>query len=453
MNDPDADPLGIIIILILILVLTYVNAFFAAAEMAVVSVRKDKLKKLVESGNRKAKTLEKLTKQPTKFLSTIQVAITLAGFLSSAIAGSKLSVHMVSFFAWLGIAISETLAMVLVTFILSYFTLIFGELVPKRIALKNPEKVALRSARTISILMIITAPFVRLLSASTYLVLRLTKNHIQTEEEKVTEEEVRSMIITGHIEGVFNEEEKEMLEGVFRFNDLTAESIMTPRIDVFALNIDKPIQDYISEIIDEGFSRIPVYQRDIDNIVGILHIKDFLKEAHEKGFDNVKIDSIIREPYFVPEHIKIDVLFNEMKTTGNQIAILIDEYGGSVGIVTIEDLVEEIVGNIYDEYDEVDQSIQTIDENTYLVDGAIPIQDLNRQLKLNLEENNEDYDTLGGLIISILGYIPPKSFQEEIEYKNIKLKVHKIKANRIEQILLTILPVEEPQEEEHYEDY
>lgn len=453
MNDPDADPLGIIIILILILVLTYVNAFFAAAEMAVVSVRKDKLKKLVESGNKKAKTLEKLTKQPTKFLSTIQVAITLAGFLSSAIAGSKLSVHMVSFFALFGIAISETLAMVLVTLILSYFTLIFGELVPKRIALKNPEKVALRSARTVSIIMVITAPFVRLLSASTYFVLRLTKNHIQTEEEKVTEEEVRSMIITGHIEGVFNEEEKEMLEGVFRFNDLTAESIMTPRIDVFALNIDKPIQDYISEIIDEGFSRIPVYQRDIDNIIGILHIKDLLKEAHEKGFENVKLDSIIREPYFVPEHIKIDVLFNEMKKTGNQIVILIDEYGGSVGIVTIEDLVEEIVGNIYDEYDEVDQSIQTIDLNTYLVDGAIPIQDLNRQLKLNLEENNEDYDTLGGLIISILGYIPPKNFQEEIEYKNLKFKIHKIKANRIEQILLTILPVEEPQEEEDYEDF
>ena len=297
---------------------------------------------------------------------------------------------------------------------------------------------ALRSARVVNIMAIISTPFVRLLESSTNLVLKLTGKHKPTAEEKITEDEIRSLIITGHIEGVIKEEEREMLENVFRFDDLTAAAIMTPRINVFAINIEKPLNEYIDEIIARGFTRIPIYERDIDNIIGILHVKDLLREGRNKGFDNINLHDIMRKPYFVPEYMKIDVLFRNMQKTKNQIAILIDEYGGSVGIVTIEDLVEEIVGNIYDEYDIVDESIQAIDEKTYLVDAGIQIQDLNRHLKLKLDENNEEYDTLGGMVINMLGYIPTEAYKEEITYDNLVLKVHKVNANRIEEILLTI---------------
>jgi putative hemolysin len=296
----------------------------------------------------------------------------------------------------------------------------------------------LRSACIINIMAIISTPFVRLLEASTNLVMKLTGMNKPTADEKVTEDEIRSLIVTGHIEGVIKEEEKELLENVFRFDDLTAAAIMTPRINVFAINIDKPLSEYIDEIIARGFSRVPVYERDIDNIIGILHVKDLLREGRSKGFNNIKLRDIMRKPYFVPEYMKIDILFRNMQKTKNQIAILIDEYGGSVGIVTIEDLVEEIVGNIYDEYDAVDETIQPIDDKTYLVDAGIQIQELNRRLKLHLEENNEEYDTLGGMVIYLLGYIPTEAYQDEINYDNLVLKVHKVNANRIEEILLTI---------------
>lgn len=455
--DTDADPLGVnmILILVLIVILTLVNAFFASAEMAVVSVRKDKIKKFIEQGNKKAKTLAKLTKEPTKFLSTIQVAITLAGYLSSATAGSQLSGSVVLLFSKININMKESVAMIIVTLILSYFSLVFGELVPKRIALRNPEKVALRSAGVINGLMYFTSPFVKLLSGSTNIVLRILGQKKQTDEEKVSEDEIRSMIVTGHIEGLINEDEKDMFDSIFKFDDKIAESIMTPRTNVFALNVEKPVHLSLKQIISEGYSRIPVYEGDIDNIIGILNVKDLLKAASEVGFKNIKLRDIIRQPYFVPSYIKINLLFKNMKESNNQIAILIDEYGGSVGIVTIEDLVEEIVGNIYDEYDEEDKSIQKIDDNNYVVDASIPIQDINRTLKLNIDETNEDYDTIGGLIISILGFIPDESYEEEIEYDNLVFKIHKLSNNRIDEVMLTIKPKEEKEQddEEYYEDY
>jgi len=446
MDTSDADPHELFLILILILVLTLVNAFFASAEMAVVSLNKKQLKNMVIAGNKRAVILDKLVRRPTRFLSTIQVGITLAGFMSSAFAGANLSVHTVAIVSNVGIKISTVVATVIVTLILSYITLIFGELYPKRIALRNPEKVALRSARIIYFFAVLATPFVKLLEISTNFILKITGMNKPSESEKVTEDEIRSLIITGHIEGVINENEKEMLESIFRFDDLTADAIMTPRINVFAINIEKPLNEYIDEIINRGFTRIPVYERDIDDIIGILHVKDLFREARKSGFDNIDIKEIMRKPYFVPEYMKIDVLFRNMQKTKNQIAILIDEYGGSVGIVTIEDVVEEIVGNIYDEYDEIDTSIQTIDENTYLIDAGIQIQELNRRLKLHLDENNEEYDTLGGLVIYFLGYIPTESYQEEIEYDGIMLKVHKVNTNRIDEILLTKIKKEKQPE-------
>lgn len=451
--DEDADPLGIITILILI-VLTYINAFFSSAEMAVVSIKKDKIKKLADEGNNRAKVLLKLTKQPTKFLSTIQVAITLAGYFSSATAAYQLSTSVVLLFSKINVAINETVAMIIVTILLSYISLVFGELVPKRIALRNPERVALKRAGIINACMIIASPFVKLLSASTNFVLRILGYQKQTEAEKISEDEIRSLIITGHVEGLIDQEERDMFESIFKFDDLTAEAIMTPRTEVFALNIDKPVHNQLKQIIEEGFSRIPVYKGDIDNIVGILHVKDLLKVASEVGFKNIDLSKIVRKPYYIPKYIKINLLFKNMKSTNNQIAILIDEYGGFVGLVTIEDLVEEIVGDIYDEYDEIEKSIQKIAENTYIVDAALPIQDLNRVLKLDIEENNEEYDTLGGLILSILEHIPDESYDETIEYKNVNFKIHKISANRISEVILTVdNKIEVPYSEEDDDEY
>lgn len=447
--DDDSDPYGLILILILIVVLIAINAFFASAEMAVVSVNQNRLKRVLDSGDKRAKILKNLTSEPTRFLSTIQVAITLAGFLSSATAGSKLSVYVVRLFNLMGIKMSETVAMILVTLILSYFNLIFGELYPKKLALKRPEKVALRSARIIRFVMIVFDPFVKLLTGSTDLLFKLTGNDKQTDEEKVSEDEIRSLIVTGHVEGLINEDEKEMLESIFKFDDLSADEIMTPRIDVFAINIEKPLSEQMDTIISEGFSRIPVYKNDIDNIVGVLHVKDILKYANKHGFENFPIEKLMRKPYFVPKHMKIDVLFKKMQASNNPMAILIDEYGGFVGIVTIEDLVEEIVGNIYDEYDEEDKSIQTVSDKTYLVDGGIQIQELNKRLKINIDETDENYDTLSGLIIFLLGFIPDKNYKDEIEYQNLIFKINKVCSNKIEEVLLTI---KEPDPEDNSEE-
>jgi len=452
LDEPDPDPLGIVPILFFILVLILINAFFAAAEMAVVSVKKSKLQIYLDKGDKRAILLEKLTKEPVKFLSTIQVAITLAGFLSSAIAGSKISEPLVALFASIGVKISEIVAVIIVTVILSYITLVFGELFPKRVALKKPIKIALFSARTVNFVMIVTKPFVKLLSASTNFLLKITGNNNLTSDERISEEEIKSLILAGHTEGLINEQERQMLESIFKFDDLTADAIMTPRTDVFAIDIEDSMDEHIDEIINEGYTRIPVYEEDIDNVIGILHVKDLFKEAKENGFENIDIKKILRKPYFVPLFIKIDILFKNMKATNNHIAILIDEHGGSAGIVTLEDLVEEIVGNIYDEYDEVDKTIQTIDDRTYLVDAGIPIQELNRRIKLNLEEHNEEFDTLGGLIIYILGYIPTPEFDREIEFENLTFKINKIDANRIEEVLLTIHTAEEMKEKYPDED-
>lgn len=435
-----SDPLRISIIIVSLISLTIVNGFFASAEMAVISVRKDKLNQLNQEQNKRAQILAKLLAQPTRFLSTIQVSITLAGFMASAIAGSNLSPVVVNLFKQINVNLSQDLAMIIVTLVLSYFSLVFGELIPKRLALRSPEKVALRSARIVNFMMVIASPFVRFLSASTNLFLRIFGVSKLSESEKISEDEIRSMIVTGHIEGLIDEAEKEMFDSIFKFDDLEAETIMTPRTHVFAINVEDDFTRHIDRIINSGFSRIPIFRGDKDNIIGILHVKDLLKAANEVGFENVDLCKIIRKPYFAPSHIKINVLFKKMKETNNHIAILIDEHGGSLGIVTMEDLIEEIVGNIYDEHDKIDQNIKQLDDTHYIISGSMPIHDLNRALKLTIDEDDDEFDTLGGLIISKLGFIPKDTNHEEIKYQNLSLKAHKLSHNRIDEVWLEIHP-------------
>lgn len=436
--ESDPEPAGLMPQLGLIALLTLLNAFFASAEMAIVSLNKTRIKLLAEQSNKKAQLLEKLLKEPTKFLSTIQVGITLAGFFSSASAATGISYRIGNYLDKLNVPYGQEISFFLVTIILSYIMLVFGELFPKRVALQRSEEIAMLSIRPILFVSKLAIPFVKLLSISTNLLIRITGMNSSNLEEKVSIEEIRSLVEIGQENGVINSTEKEMINSIFEFDDKLAEEVMTPRTEVYLINIDKPLSEYIDELLQKRYSRIPVFEGDSDNIIGILYMKDFIIEAHKVGFENVDIRSIIHPAYFVPERKNIDELFKELQNYRKHMAILIDEYGGFSGIVTIEDLIEEVMGNINDEYDEDEPCVKKIDNKTFMVKGSISIDELNENLHLNLNEDSEDYDTLGGLLIKIIGRIPEDGEQPVLKYENITFDIEKVKEKRIERVKLHI---------------
>ena len=331
----DAGPESSITLqLILIVVLTLINAYFAASEMAIVSVNKNKIRRLSEEGNKKAKLVEKLLDQPTNFLSTIQVAITLAGFFNSASAATGISVSLANLLKVWSIPYADTIAVVLITILIS-FTLIFGELVPKRIALQKAEWYSMFCAKPILIISKIAGPFIKILSWSTKFVLRLFGMDDENVEESLSREEIRSMVESGQETGVFNEIETDMITNIFEFDDSLALNVMTPRTDVYCIDINDPLSENIDQMMSMQYTRIPVYDDSIDNIIGILNMKDFAIEARQVGFDNVDIRKLLRKPYFVLETKNIDDLFKELQEDRQHIAILVDEYGGFSGIVMI----------------------------------------------------------------------------------------------------------------------
>ncbi|WP_130889746.1 hemolysin family protein [Fusobacterium varium] len=423
--------------LLFLLILTIANAFFAGAEMATVSVNKNKIKILAEEGNKNAQLLQELLKEPTRFLSTIQVAITLSGFLASASAATSFSYPLNAIMTKLGIPYGETIAIIIVTIILSFFTLVFGELVPKRIALQKAEIVSLFTVKPVLFISKLTSPFIKLLSFSTNFVLQILGMKAENLEENISKEEIRSMVEVGQANGVFNETEKEMINSIFEFDDILASEIMIPRTDVYSIDIDASITEYLDELLSTKHSRIPVYEEDIDNIIGVLYIKDLILEARNKGFENVDIRSILRKPYLVPESKNIDTLFKEMQKSKKYIAILIDEYGGFSGIVTMEDLVEEVMGNIDDEYDDNEPKLEKIDNHIYLVDGIYSIDDLIDNLDIDIISKN--HNTISGYLIDILGEIPDDTYlDKEIEVNDIIFKIKSIKENRIDKIELIL---------------
>ena len=424
-----------IYILLLIFILILVNGFFAASEMALVSINLNKLQKLVDEGNKKAKKLQTLSKDSTRYLSTIQVAITLAGFLSSAIAGSNLAQNLVDATSNIGINLSFNFAVVLITLVLSFITLVFGELVPKRIALNNPIKVAMMSIGILKIMMFITRPAVWLLTVTTQGVVTLLGIKKDESLDKTSEDEIKQMIRSGHMQGLYKGQEKEMLENIFEFDDIHAETIMTPRTDIYAIDINEEKQKIIQMIIEAPYTRIPFYNKTIDNLVGIIHVKDVLIEAKKKNFSRVDYKKLLREPFYAPNNIKINILFRRMQKEKHQIAILLDSYGGIDGIITLEDILEEIVGNIYDEFDESDKSIKKLDEKLFIVDGLIQIQDFNRYFKVDI---NDDPETLSGLIIERIGYIPDKLLDEEFVIDNLTIKIKTLKKNYIDKFVVKI---------------
>ena len=449
---PDPSPsTSLAVQIIFLFVLILINAFFALAEMSIVSANKNKIKVLAQDGNKKAVLLQKLLEEPNKFLSTIQVAITLAGFLASASAAVALSDDLGAFLTKFGIPYGNQIAVVLVTMILSYITLVLGELYPKRIALQHSETIAMMVVKPLIVMSKITKPFVWLLSVSVNLLLRLTRQSVDVEDEEFSEDEVMSMLEVGQETGVLKEEGKKMINAIFDFDDKLAYEIMTPRTEVFLIDINDTPDEYLDEIMELKYSRIPVYDDDLDNIIGILHIKDYFMKARDDGYEGVDIRSILRKPYFVPESKNIDSLFRDLQRTRNNIAILIDEYGGFSGIVTMEDIIEEIVGEIEDEYDEEESEIEKVDDQIYIISGFTSLDDINEEIGTNLESENSE--TIGGFLIDILGEIPDDDEREQrvIEYGNLVFKILSVKERRIEKVELFILP-EETEEQETDEE-
>lgn len=436
MEDADPDAGHIMMQLMILAALTLVNSFFACAEMAMVSVNKNKIRKYADEGRQSAKLVLQFLDEPTKFLSTIQVAITLAGFFSSASAASGLSEPVGELLERINISSGKQLSLILVTLILSYFTLVFGELVPKRIALQKPEAISMFCVKPIRMVSKVASPFIRLLTLSTNLITKPFGMKEGNTEEMLSREEIKSLVKEGQAHGVLNKKEKEMINSIMEFDDKTAKEIMTPRINVFAIDITRPKEEYLSELIDAKYTRIPVYEEDIDNIIGILFIKDFLKQVISKGFDKVDLRPLLRKPYLVPESKVARDLFRELQQSRKQIAVLIDEYGGFSGIVTMEDLVEEIMGDIEDEYDPASEKIKKLDENTYLIDGMVTIDELNNQLDLELY--SENYDTISGYLIEELGSIPQEKDDRIIEIDHLVFRLESVKHKRIDKVKLYI---------------
>ncbi len=417
--------------LILIFVLTMINAFFAASEMAMVSVDRIKLTEKADDGNKKAKMLIHILKEPSRFLSTIQVGITFAGFFSSASAAVSISTLLGNKLEGFGLPFARDIAFIGITLILSYIMLVFGELVPKRIAIRYAEKFAMFAVRPINFISKLMKPFVSFLSISTNTVLGLLGISKEGVEAKITLEEISSMVEVGHEQGFINPAEREMIKSVISFDDKLAEEVMTARTEVFMIDVNDKLDDYIDELLNLRYSRIPVYEDYLDNIIGVLYIKDFLFEAYKKGFNNVEIRDIIRPAYFVPERKNINDLFMELKNTSRHFAILVDEYGGFSGIVTMEDLIEEIMGDIDDEYDKDDPEIRKIGKATFLVRGSTSVKTLNNSIGTELAEDSEEYDTLGGFLIYKLGYIPVEGQEVEIEEGSFTYTIEEIQEQRI----------------------
>ena len=414
----------------ILLILILLNAYFSASEIAFISLNDAKIEKQAKKGNKKAKQIEKMLKNPSKFLATIQIGITLAGFLSSAFASDAfadiLAPALNNLFPMISVTVFRGISIVIITIILSFFTLVLGELVPKRIAMKYYEKIAFATIGIIRAISIITAPFVKILTVVTNFISKLF-GISENEEEIVTEEEIKMMIDEGEEKGTIEEDEKEMINNIFEFNDITVSEVMTHRTDVYAIEINSNIDDIIKDLDEYKYSRIPVYEETIDDIKGILFVKDLLKYLHGKKL--VKIKNIMREAYFVSENKPINELFKDLQKNKMQMAIVIDEYGGTAGVVTMEDLLEEIVGNIFDEYDEIENDYTKIDDNTFLINGSVTINDLKKILQVEIPEG--DYDTLSGYLLELLGRVPEDDETPTIETEKVSYKIEKYEDKRI----------------------
>lgn len=453
MDDP-GPALDIILKLVLLFVLIFFNAFFAMSEIAIISLNDTKMQKLAEEGNKKAKQIVKLTENPNRFLSTIQIGVTLAGFLASASASQNFADLLMNALKHTAIvnvipeSVINGISVVLITIITSYFSLVLGELAPKRIAMQVPEKVSFKVVGILLFIAKIAKPFVKVLSMSTNGVVRLFGFDPNADEENVTEEEIRMMVDVGGEKGVIEDSQKEMIDNIFEFDDLDAGDIMTHRTDMTAIEVSRSLEEVAELAIENGYSRIPVYEDDPDSIVGVLYAKDLLKYVGHNIPADLTISKVMRKALYVPETQSCGDLFKAMNDSHTQFAVVVDEYGGTAGIVTLEDVLESIVGNIQDEYDDEDEEIVQINETTFTIDGITDLDEVDELVGTKLPEG--DYDTLGGFVISLLGYLPSESDPEPAvaEYDNLRFTVLNFEDRRIGEIKVEILPKEENEDED-----
>ena len=422
-----------IVQIIVLIILILLNAYFAATEIAFISLNDAKIDKQAKEGNKKAKQIQRMLNNPSKFLATIQIGITMAGFFSSAFASDAFADHLAPILnEWLpmvSVDVWKTVSIIIITLILSFFTLVFGELVPKRLAMKYYEKISFATIGVIKGISVFTAPFVKLLTWSTNMVSKLFGVGEQ-EEQTVTEEEIKMMVDQGQEKGAIEETEKEIINNVFALNDITASEIMTPRRNVFAIDINENLSKILEDIDEYKYSRIPVYEETIDDIKGILLIKDILKVLNDKK--QIKIKNLLKPAYFVPESKPIDEIFKELQRNKNQMAIVIDEYGGTAGLLTMEDILEELVGNIFDEYDDIEVEYEKIDNNTYLIDGGVSLYEFKKIIGVEIPEG--DYETLSGYLIEKLGRLPEENEDIVLEDENLTYKVEEYEDKRIKKV-------------------
>lgn len=430
---PDGDPL---IQIILLLVLILVNAFFAASEIAVITLNDNKIQKMAEEGHKKAQKILKLTKNSSRFLSTIQIGVTLSGFLTSASASQSFAKKLADVMTFLPFSPSvvEGVATVIITIILSYFSLVLGELVPKKIAMQKSEALAFRFIGVLNATATIFKPFISFLTVSTNFVLRLLRIDPNASEETVTEEEILMMVDVGEQKGVIQNSAKDMIANIFEFDDTTVTEIMTHRTDMTAVEDTSSISEAVNLSIENGYSRIPVYHEDLDDIVGIVYVKDLLKYVCSQMPEETKLTDVMRGASFIPETKRCSELFAEMTASKTQMAIIVDEYGGTEGLVTMEDLVEAIVGNIQDEYDNEEEEIHKVNDNTFTVDGTASIDEISDLLGITFPEG--DYDTVSGLVIEYLGHIPKPGEHPTVNIENVRFTVEQAENRRIDKVLI-----------------
>lgn len=444
--------MDILLLLLLQVFLIFLNAIFACAEIAVLSINEAKLERMSEEGNKKAKKLFKLTREPAKFLATIQVAITLSGFLGSAFAADNFSEPLVDLILKLGVPLPrgtlDTLAVILITLILSYFTLVFGELVPKRLAMQKSESIAMGISGLISGISVIFKPIVYFLSISTNLILKLLGIDPNQTEDDVDEEEIRMLVDVGSEKGTIDYQEKEFIQNVFEFNDITAGEIATHRTDVTILWLEDTKEIWEEEIHNSRHTLYPVCEGTTDKIVGVLNAKDYFKYA-DKDRETI-LREAVHPAYFVPETTKGDVLFRNMKASGNSLAVVLDEYGGLEGIVTLYDLIEELVGKLSNESDDMYNpapTIEKISDDSWKISGNIELSELERETELELA--TEDYDTITGLVFSALDVIPQDGTRQiDISLPTIDVTVTKILSHQVEEATVKVKPPVKPEVEE-----
>ncbi|HZG78573.1 MAG TPA: hemolysin family protein [Paenibacillus sp.] len=425
--------------IVILLVLIVLNAFFAASEIALISLNDNKIRHMAEEGHKKAILLQRLLSEPSRFLATIQIGITLAGFMASAFASGSFADDLARALVAAGVPMPEaalnTFSVVVITLLLSYFTLVLGELVPKRLAMKKAEPIAMMAARPLTVLSVVSAPFVKLITGSTNVLVRLFGVDPHAQDEEVTEEEIRMMVDVGEERGAIQENEKMMINNIFDLDTKTVSDIMTHRTDLAAIPVDATYKDVVRVINEEKYTRLPVYETSVDNIVGVLHAKDIVQHMETCDEEAFHLGELLRRPLFVPTSRRIDELFKDFQKHKTHFAVAIDEYGGTAGIVTVEDLLEEIVGSILDEYDEEeDKEIDRLDDATYLIKGEVDLDAVRDALDIELP--TDEYDTLGGFIIGELGTIPESGERAAIVRSGYAFEVQEMNKMRVAKVLV-----------------